>query len=145
VSISIAQFLPGASMVIVTTPQAVAEKVAQRAGFMAEKTGLSVTGVIENMSYFRGDDNKEYKIFGSGGGASLAEKLNVPLLGEIPIDPELRMLADNGMPIVLQAPDSEVAQALESATKELVNLLPPKPKQTKRISLPLLATPGHRH
>lgn len=145
VSISIAQFLPGAGMVIVTTPQAVAEKVAQRAGFMAAKTGLSVTGVIENMSYFRGDDDKQYRIFGEGGGRELAQTLEVPLLGEVPIDPELRMLADNGMPIVLQAPDSEVSQALESATKELVNLLPPKPKQAKRISLPLLTTPGHQH
>ncbi|HYI45533.1 MAG TPA: P-loop NTPase, partial [Actinomycetota bacterium] len=68
VSISIAQFLPGANMVVVTTPQAVAEKVAQRAGFMAEKTGLHLLGVIENMSYFRGDDGKEYRIFGEGGG-----------------------------------------------------------------------------
>src|ERR671915_491879 len=109
VSISIAQFLPGAGMVVVTTPQAVAEKVAQRAGFMAEKTGLSVAGVIENMSYFRGDDGKQYRIFGEGGGASLAETLGVSLLGEVPIDPELRMLADTGTPIVVHAPDSEVA------------------------------------
>ena len=150
VSISIAQFLPGASMVIVTTPQAVAEKVAQRAGFMAEKTGLSVAGVIENMSYFRGDDGKEYRIFGEGGGAMLAEKLQVPLLGEVPIDPELRMLADNGVPIVVQAPDSEVSQALETAAKELVNLLPPKQKPAKRINLPLMPSisigkQGHSH
>jgi ATP-binding protein involved in chromosome partitioning len=138
VSISIAQFLPGANMVIVTTPQAVAEKVAQRAGFMAEKTGLKVTGVIENMSYFRGDDGKAYRIFGQGGGAALAEKLHVPLLGEIPIDPKLREFADVGAPIVLQAPDSEVAQVIETTTKELVNLLPVKPKPTKRISLPLI-------
>ncbi|MDQ3940669.1 MAG: Mrp/NBP35 family ATP-binding protein [Actinomycetota bacterium] len=152
VSISIAQFLPGASMVIVTTPQAVAEKVAQRAGFMAEKTGLSVAGVIENMSFFRGDDGKQYRIFGEGGGAALAEKLGVPLLGEVPLDPELRMLADNGMPMVLQAPDSEVARAFEVATKELVNLLPPKPKPAKRITLPLMPSisigapaGGHEH
>jgi ATP-binding protein involved in chromosome partitioning len=138
VSISIAQFLPGASMVIVTTPQAVAEKVAQRAGFMAEKTGLNVVGVVENMSYFRGDDGKAYPIFGTGGGASLAEKLSVPLLGQIPIDPQLRELADAGAPIVLQAPDSEAAQIIETTTKELVNLLPPRPKPTKRISLPLI-------
>jgi ATP-binding protein involved in chromosome partitioning len=138
VSISIAQFLPGASMVIVTTPQAVAEKVAQRAGFMAEKTGLNVVGVVENMSYFRGDDGTAYPIFGSGGGATLANKLGVPLLGEIPIDPKLREFADVGAPIVLQAPDSEVAQVIETTTKELVNILPPKPKPTKRISLPLI-------
>ena len=143
VSISIAQFLPGAAMAVVTTPQAVAEKVAQRAGFMAEKTGLKVAGVIENMSYFRGDDGKVYRIFGQGGGATLAERLGVPLLGEIPIDPALREFADIGAPIVLQEPGSEVAQMLDQTAKELVNLLPPKPKPTKRISLPLLTRPGH--
>jgi ATP-binding protein involved in chromosome partitioning len=154
VSISIAQFLPGASMVIVTTPQAVAEKVAQRAGFMAEKTGLNVVGVVENMSFFRGDDGKEYRIFGEGGGATLAQTLSVPLLGEIPIDPRLREHADNGAPIVLQEPDSEVAQALDRTAKELVNLLPPMPRAPKRISLPLMNIPmnapagghaGHSH
>ncbi|MDQ4024541.1 MAG: Mrp/NBP35 family ATP-binding protein [Actinomycetota bacterium] len=148
VSISIAQFLPGASMLIVTTPQAVAEKVAQRAGFMAEKTGLDVVGVVENMSYFRGDDGKVYEIFGSGGGRTLADRLEVPLLGQIPIDPHLREYADHGAPIVLQEPDSEVAQRLEQTAKELVNLLPPKPKPSKRISLPIMTAPaghGHRH
>src|ERR671915_438784 len=144
VSISIAQFLPGAAMVIVTTPQAVAEKVAQRAGFMAEKTGLKVAGVIENMSYFRGDDDKQYRIFGEGGGSALAERLHVPLLGEIPIDPKLREFADIGAPIVLQSPDSEVAQALDTAAKELVNLLPPRPKASRRINLPIVTTaPNH--
>jgi ATP-binding protein involved in chromosome partitioning len=149
VSISIAQFLPGASMVIVTTPQAVAEKVAQRAGFMAEKTGLRVAGVVENMSYFRAGDGIAYPIFGSGGGAALAEKLRVPLLGQIPIDPHLRELADAGAPIVLQAPDSEAAQRFETTAKELVNILPPRPKPTRRISLPLIPmTPSespHQH
>lgn len=146
VSISIAQFLPGASMVIVTTPQAVAEKVAQRAGFMAEKTGLKVAGVIENMSYFRGDDGKIYDIFGSGGGRELAERLMVPLLAQVPIDPKLRELADVGAPVVLQVPDSEVAQALDAAAKELTNILPPKPKAAKRIDLPLIgAGGGHQH
>jgi ATP-binding protein involved in chromosome partitioning len=147
VAISIAQFLPGAAMVVVTTPQAVAEKVAQRAGFMAEKTGLRVAGVIENMSYFRGDDGKVYRIFGQGGGSMLAERLGVPLLGEIPIDPALRQLADVGAPIVLQEPDSEVAELLDQTAKELVNLLPPKPKAARRINLPLLrmGAPGHGH
>jgi ATP-binding protein involved in chromosome partitioning len=147
VAISIAQFLPGAAMVVVTTPQAVAEKVAQRAGFMAEKTGLRVAGVIENMSHFRGDDGKTYRIFGQGGGSTLAERLGVPLLGEIPIDPALREFADVGAPIVLQQPDSEVAQSLDQTAKELVNLLPPKPKPTKRIRLPLLTMRpgGHAH
>ncbi len=141
VSISIAQFLPGAAMVVVTTPQQVAEKVAQRAGFMAEKTGLKVAGVVENMSFFRGDDDKVYKLFGEGGGRNLATTLNVPLLGEIPMDPRLTHFADIGAPIVLQSPDSEVAQALDGAAKELSNILPPKPRSAKRISLPLLG--GH--
>ncbi|HWL65476.1 MAG TPA: Mrp/NBP35 family ATP-binding protein [Actinomycetota bacterium] len=147
VSISIAQFLPGAHMVIVTTPQPVAEKVAQRAGFMAEKTGLSVLGVIENMSYFRGDDDKQYRIFGEGGGASLANRLGVPVLGEIPLDPQAREFADNGTPVVLQEPGSEVAQQLMATAKEIVNLIPPKPRPAKRISLPLLPNinAGHSH
>jgi ATP-binding protein involved in chromosome partitioning len=146
IAISIAQFLPGASMVVVTTPQAAAEKVAQRAGFMAEKTGLKIAGVVENMSYFRGDDDKVYRIFGEGGGRSLAERLRAPLLGEIPMDARLREYADAGAPVVLQAPDSEVAQALERTSKELVNLLPPKPKPASRINLPLLPNLGaHAH
>ena len=148
VSISIAQFLPGASMVVVTTPQAVSEKVAQRAGFMAEKTGLKVTGVVENMSWFTGDDGKQYRLFGEGGGKSLADRLNVPLLGQIPMDPELREFADAGAPIVLQSPDSDVSQALDQTAKELVNLLPPRPKPSKRISLPLIGgamAGGHGH
>jgi ATP-binding protein involved in chromosome partitioning len=138
VSISIAQFLPGASIVIVTTPQAVAEKVAQRAGFMAAKTGLTLTGVIENMSYFTGDDGKRYHLFGSGGGRMLADRLQVPLLGEIPLDPRLGELADGGVPIVIQEPEAAVAQALEGIAKEIVNLLPPRPAPAPRISLPLV-------
>jgi ATP-binding protein involved in chromosome partitioning len=149
VSISIAQFLPGASMVIVTTPQAVAEKVAQRAGLMAEKTNLDVIGVVENMSYFRGDDDKEYRIFGEGGGQALAETLQVPLLGQIPLDPDTRRFADAGAPIVLQTPDSEVSQQFVTTAKEIVNLVPPKPRTAKRISLPLVQGPmapgGHTH
>lgn len=84
ISISIAQFLPGASMIVVTTPQAAAERVAQRAGFMAEKSGLQVAGVIENMSYFRSDDGKRYEIFGAGGGQSLADRLGVLFAGGDP-------------------------------------------------------------
>jgi len=149
VAISIAQFLPGANMVIVTTPQAVAEKVAQRAGLMAEKTNLSVLGVVENMSYFRGDDGKDYHIFGEGGGQILADKLHVPLLGQIPLEPSTREFADAGAPIVLQDPDAEVSQAFVTTAKEIVNLVPPRPRPAKRISLPLVQGPmapgGHSH
>jgi ATP-binding protein involved in chromosome partitioning len=113
---------------------------------MAHITGLYSVGVIENMSYFRGDDGKEYEIFGSGGGGELAETLQVPLVGQIPIDPALREFADVGAPIVMQAPDSEVAQSLDRAAKEIVNLVPPKPKPSKRIHLPVMPTVGgHQH
>lgn len=148
VSISIAQFLPGAHMVIVTTPQAVAEKVAQRAGIMASKTNLNVLGVVENMSWFTGDDGKKYPIFGEGGGAKLAETLGAPLLGQIPLDPATRRFADAGAPIVLQEPDSEVSQAFLTTAKEIVNLAPPRPRASKRISLPLAMGPtvqNHQH
>jgi len=137
VAMSIAQFIPGAAMITVTTPQAVAEKVAQRAAFMAEKTGLKPTGVIENMSYFTCDHGTRYELFGRGGGETLAQRLRVPLLGRIPMDPALMEFADKGAPIVLQAPDSAVAQAFDLCAKELVNLIQPKPKAKKRISLPL--------
>jgi ATP-binding protein involved in chromosome partitioning len=138
VAMSIAQFVPGAAMLTVTTPQAAAEKVAQRAAFMAEKTGLRPTGVVENMSYFRCEHGTRYELFGAGGGRALAERLRVPLLGQIPMDPQLGIWADKGAPIVLQDPDSEVAQALDKTAVELVTLLPPKERlKRKRISLPL--------
>src|SRR5205085_480110 len=90
VSLSMAQFLPRAEVVVVTTPQPAAQKVAQRAAYMAQKVNLTVVGVIENMSWFRGDDGKAYEIFGQGGGQELADALGVPLLGRVPLVPEGR-------------------------------------------------------
>ena len=84
ISLSLAQFLPRAELYVVTTPQPAAQKVAQRAAFMAEKVSLDVKGVIENMSWFTGDDGTRYEIFGAGGGQELAERLDVPLLGQDP-------------------------------------------------------------
>ena len=89
VSLSIAQFLPRAEVIVVTTPQPAAQRVAQRAAAMAEKVDLQVIGVIENMSWFTGDDGKRYEIFGAHGGEELADELGVPLLGQIPLVPEL--------------------------------------------------------
>ena len=85
ISISLAQFLPRAEVYVVTTPQPAAQRVAQRAAFMAEKVNLEVKGVIENMSWFTGDDGARYEIFGSGGGEELAERLGEPLLGKVPL------------------------------------------------------------
>src|SRR6476619_7641051 len=85
ISISIAQFLPRAEVFVVTTPQPAAQRVAQRAAAMATKVNLTVRGVIENMSWFVGDDGQRYEIFGAGGGQELADKLEVPMLGQIPL------------------------------------------------------------
>ena len=109
VALSMAQFLPRAEVIIVTTPQPAAQRVAERAAAMAEKVNLDVVGVIENMSWFRGDDGKVYELFGSGGGEELAERLGVPLLGQVPLVQELRAGGDDGHPIVVADPDSEVS------------------------------------
>ena len=82
ISLSLSQFLPRAEVYVVTTPQPAAQRVAQRAAFMAQKVNLEVKGVIENMSWFTGDDGKRYELFGAGGGADLAARLDVPLLGQ---------------------------------------------------------------
>jgi ATP-binding protein involved in chromosome partitioning len=121
ISLSLAQFLPRAELYVVTTPQPAAQKVAQRAAFMAEKVRLDTKGVIENMSWFTGDDGTRYELFGSGGGQELADTIDVPLLGRIPLVPQLREGGDDGHPIMAVAPDSEAAQAF-AAIAELVDV-----------------------
>jgi ATP-binding protein involved in chromosome partitioning len=120
VSISMASFLPGAQMLVVTTPQEAARKVAERAGKMAEQTRLKVLGVIENMSYYVcphcGDKTA---IFGEGGGQLAADTLGVPLLGQIPLMPEVREGGDSGTPIVVSHPDSPAGEALLEAARRL--------------------------
>ncbi|MDP9441527.1 MAG: Mrp/NBP35 family ATP-binding protein, partial [Actinomycetota bacterium] len=113
VAISMAQYLPRAEVYLVTTPQPAAQRVAQRAAFMATKVNLKVAGVIENMSWFTGDDGKRYDLFGRGGGADLAEKLGVPLVGQVPLVPALREGGDEGFPLVAADPDSEAAGAFD--------------------------------
>ena len=110
VSISLAQMLPRAEMYVVTTPQPAAQRVAQRAGFMAHKVNLEVKGIIENMAWFTGDDGQRYEIFGSGGGQLLADTLDAPLLGSIPLVSALRQGGDTGAPIVVSDPASEASQ-----------------------------------
>jgi ATP-binding protein involved in chromosome partitioning len=126
VSISIAQFLPRAEVIVVTTPQPAAQKVAQRAAAMAEKVDLPVLGVIENMSWFVGDDGTRYEIFGSGGGEELAAQLGVPMLGQVPLVPALREGGDDGRPIVAVDPTSEAARAFTSIAERIDVELAPK-------------------
>jgi ATP-binding protein involved in chromosome partitioning len=120
VAISISQYLPRSEIIVVTTPQPTAQRVAARAGLMARKVNQDIVGVVENMSWFTGDDGKRYEIFGSGGGAALAEQLDVPLLGRIPLVPAIREGADSGNPIVSVEPDGDAAEAFASLARELV-------------------------
>jgi ATP-binding protein involved in chromosome partitioning len=121
ISLSIAQYLPRAEVIIVTTPNAAAQRVAQRMAAMADKVNLRVTGVIENMSWFTGNDGEKYELFGNGGGADLAEKLGVPLVGQIPLVSEIRAGGDVGMPIVVSDPDSEAAKSYRMIAEHLID------------------------
>jgi ATP-binding protein involved in chromosome partitioning len=103
VSISLGQMLPRAEAVIVTTPQPLAQEVAGRAASMAQKTGMQLAGVVENMTS---------EVFGSGGGAELADELGIRLLGQVPLDARLREAAESGVPLVLSDPSSEPAEAI---------------------------------
>jgi len=103
VSISLGQLLPRAEVLVVTTPQRLAQEVASRAAAMARKTNMRLLGVVENMTG---------EVFGSGGGASLAAELDVPLLGRVPLDPLLREQGDEGVPIVAAHPEAESAQSI---------------------------------
>jgi ATP-binding protein involved in chromosome partitioning len=126
IALSMAQFLPRAEVIVVTTPQPAAQKVAQRAAYMARKVNLQVVGVIENMSWFLCDHGTEYRLFGEGGGQELAEQLEVPLLGQIPLVPELRAGADCGEPIVVTHPDDPASQVFGAIAERLDVELAPK-------------------
>ncbi len=119
VSLSMSQFIPRAEVLVVTTPQPAAQRVAQRAAAMAEKVDLEVIGVVENMSWFTGDDGTRYELFGAGGGQELADDLSVPLLARVPLVPALRAGGDAGTPIVVAHPDDEAAQVFRELAERL--------------------------
>ncbi|MDG1196570.1 MAG: Mrp/NBP35 family ATP-binding protein, partial [Actinomycetota bacterium] len=130
ISLSLAQFLPKSELIVVTTPQPAAQKVAQRAAYMAEKVNLQVRAVIENMSWFTGDDGRKYEIFGSGGGTELASELEVPLLGQIPIVSALREGGDSGRPITVLDPENEASKVFF----EMARLLEEEHLPTRRYN-----------
>jgi ATP-binding protein involved in chromosome partitioning len=134
VSMTLAQLLPQAKFVIVTTPQPVAQKVARRSAEMATKLKLEIAGVVENMSGFLTPDGERYQLFGEGGGQLLAEELEVPLLAKIPLTMGLREQSDAGLPIVFSDPDDPAAQALRSAARGLLALSP--------VELPVMQPPA---
>ena len=124
VSMTLAQLLPQAQFVIVTTPQPTAQKVARRSAEMAGKVGLEIGGVIENMAGFVTPDGERYAIFGEGGGQELADEIDVPLLAKIPLTMPLREQADAGIPLVVADPDDPAAQAIRQAARGLIGIFP---------------------
>ena len=126
IALSLSQYLPRGEVYVVTTPQPAAQKVARLSAAMAEKVHLDVKGVIENMSWFTGDDGKRYEIFGAGGGQELADDLGVPLLGQIPLLTPLREGGDNGRPITAIDPESEVAGSFRAIAERIAVELRPK-------------------
>ena len=127
IAISVAQLIPNAEILVVTTPQQAAAEVAERAGSIALQTHQRIAGVIENMSWLELPDGTREEIFGSGGGREVAESLSrsigaeVALLGQIPIDTRLRVGADQGMPVVLGDPDSPAAVSLRGIANGLAS------------------------
>lgn len=120
VSMTLARLLPQSKFVIVTTPQLAAQKVARRAAQMADRVKLSVAGVIENMSAFVTPDGERYAIFGSGGGQTLADEIDVALFASVPLTMALREHADSGLPLVFDDPDDPAAQAIRHAARALI-------------------------
>jgi ATP-binding protein involved in chromosome partitioning len=134
VSMTLANLLPQATFVIVTTPQPAAQRVARRAAEMAGKVSLEVSGVIENMAGFVTPAGERFLIFGEGGGQELADELDVPLLGKVPLTMALREQADAGVPLVLCDPDDPAAQAIRHAARGLLAMAP--------AAVPIMAAPA---
>ena len=133
VAITVAQLVPNAELLIVTTPQAAAAEVAERAGTISQQTGQKIAGVVENMSGMVLDDGTVLNVFGEGGGEQVAERLSaltdsddVTLLGSVPLDPQLRQHGDEGTPVVISNPDSPAARAIAEIAAKL---------KTRRTSL----------
>jgi ATP-binding protein involved in chromosome partitioning len=124
VSMTLAQLLPQAQFVIVTTPQQTAQKVARRAAQMAHKVSLEIGGVIENMSTFKTPSGESFAIFGEGGGKELADELDVPLLGRVPLTMPLREHADSGVPLVIDDPEDPASQAIHRIARGLIAMAP---------------------
>ena len=126
IALSLSQYLPRGEVYVVTTPQPAAQKVARLSAAMAAKVNLPVKGIIENMSWFTGDDGTRYELFGSGGGQELADEIGVPLLGQLPLVPALREGSDDGRPITAVDPDSEMAKSFRMIAERIAVELKPK-------------------
>jgi len=135
IALSLSQYLPKGEVYIVTTPQQAAQKVARLSAAMAAKVNLPVKGVIENMSWFTGDDGKRYELFGHGGGQELADELGVPLLGQIPLVQSLREGGDDGRPITVASPESESARIFHDIARKIAEDMKPRKKFSKFLKV----------
>jgi ATP-binding protein involved in chromosome partitioning len=134
VSMTLAQLLPQAKFLIVTTPQPAAQKVARRSAEMANKVRLEIAGVVENMSGFTTPGGERFQLFGEGGGQLLADELDVPLLGKVPLTMPLREQADAGAPLVTTDPDDPAAVAIRQTASGLIAMSP--------VELPVMQAPA---
>jgi ATP-binding protein involved in chromosome partitioning len=134
VSMTLAQLLPQAQFVICTTPQPAAQRVARRAAELAIKFKLEIAGVVENMAGFTTPGGERFPIFGEGGGQLLADELDVPLLGKVPLTMPLREHADAGTPLVLSDPDDPAAQAIRQLARGIIAATP--------VELPVMQAPS---
>ena len=130
VQMALTRLLPQAEMVVVTTPQKAAQKVAVRVADMARRSFMPIVGVLENMADFTCEHGTSYQLFGSGGGDELSATLGVPLIGRIPLDPAVVAGGDGGTPVTAHLPDNPAAIAFRAAASQLVELLPPADMET---------------
>jgi ATP-binding protein involved in chromosome partitioning len=130
IQMALSRLLPQAEMVVVTTPQKAAQKVAVRVADMARRSYMPVVGVVENMAGFTCEHGDTYALFGEGGGAELAEDLNVPLVASIPLDPQVVAGGDTGRPITSVDPSNPASQAFVAAAVKLTELVPPAAAET---------------
>ncbi|HSJ82242.1 MAG TPA: Mrp/NBP35 family ATP-binding protein [Acidimicrobiia bacterium] len=130
IQMALTRMLPQAEMVVVTTPQRAAQKVAVRVADMARRSHMPIIGVIENMAGLACDCGRVHEVFGRGGGGELAEDLGVPLIASIPLDPEVVPGGDHGAPVVTTATASPAGAALREAAETMVRLLPPADLET---------------
>ncbi len=139
VQMALSRLLPQAEMVVVTTPQRAAQKVAARVADMARRSHMPIVGVVENMAGFTTEEGRHYELFGAGGGQELANDLAVPLLGQVPLDPGVVSGGDDGHPVVAQDRSGPAAEVFRDIAKRVTELVPPADQDTCSARIAVLA------
>ena len=130
IQMALSRLLPQAELIVVTTPQLMAQKVATRVADMAKRSFIPLLGVVENMSYFESNSGEKYNLFGEGGGEALSDKFGLPLLAKIPISEDTNNKADDGIPLIKQESNSSTKLAIENLVKDIAIKLPPVADET---------------